>query len=725
MREGWLCLGAPPPRTLAEATVPVASQRLASSAAPSALGGCRAASSGGGRATPGGLGARGARKLASSSSPDLDPGLDLRVECAPEALLVDEAHTDAQLRRRLLRVLEACGVQQQHLRQVHRLVLRVLDFGSPQENREAARLFVAAARGAREALATFLPRESLAAAHLLAVAAISAACERGGGRGPAPEAVKREARSVGTEIVHQMGVLKMERDYSMREVRAQAAKAQAELERLRLEATRPAAAAPALQGLLQKNERLKEQVMRAQQQIKDILIDKEREFNILSSVQAMQRAQLGAEKAAARAADLRLPCAFVRVSVPSLRVKLKGKLIAPPHPGEAYFLALREALASSAGVPFAQDAEDVTITCIHHVFNYIDVRILGATMSAVAASELLARALEDDAGIRTAAKEYFDLARATVAPSWPVARLEAEVEARLGYALPPGVAAQLAAPLLAIAATGQEAWDKCREEDAEGLQEVLQLRSRLPAEPLVARQGARSVQELLEDAARAQQSLKAKLAPESAWAQKTFSAALASASEEPARFWSSASPEGGVLPGCRLFDLGVQSMQSVLAAVVALRRHDDPEPFRDVADVSRLLGTVNTAKELLGAIARIDELFEVVWLANGVANPSCVGRREISIGVRQYVPTGGWQDAPRRSHISELCLTLTTLDTVGRKALQQFGESVAQELGQTREVQREDLSGSVRRIALSVFDLTYGRALRQADLSANLSMQAP
>merc|ERR1711879_906178 len=90
-----------------------------------------------------------------------------------------------------------------------------------------------------------------------------------------------------------------------------------------------------------------------------------------------------------------------------------------------------------------------------------------------------------------------------------------------------------------------------------------------------------------------------------------------------------------VLRGGTLYDPGVAPEAEVHAAVASASWHDDTMGFRQVTDVSRLIVTFGSAKQLLEAIECIRETFEVAWTKNGIQTPTCLGyhgRRHVAPG---------------------------------------------------------------------------------------------
>lgn len=147
-------------------------------------------------------------------------------------------------------------------------------------------------------------------------------------------------------------------------------------------------------------------------------------------------------------------------------------------------------------------------------------------------------------------------------------------------------------------------------------------------------------------------------------------------------------------------------------AVAATSWHDDTAGFRQVTDISRIIVTFGSAKQLLEAVERVRETFDVAWMENGIQNPTCLGHRDVTFGIRQRVAGSG---GLRRQHFSELCLTLDDLDELRRKEGPGFRDKMIQALRQIWESKDEDLTERVLRTTLWALDMTSARGHSLAD----------
>merc|ERR1712110_1020664 len=113
-------------------------------------------------------------------------------------------------------------------------------------------------------------------------------------------------------------------------------------------------------------------------------------------------------------------------------------------------------------------------------------------------------------------------------------------------------------------------------------------------------QDATLLEELMADAAEAQKELKSKLAPGTEWSQQAFGSKISALTgTQEARTLVVAEDADSVLRGGTAYDPGVAPEAVVHTVVASTLWHDDALGFRQVTDVSRLIVTFGSAKQLL------------------------------------------------------------------------------------------------------------------------------
>mmetsp|Transcript_79447 Transcript_79447/g.221087 ORF Transcript_79447/g.221087 Transcript_79447/m.221087 type:complete len:553 (+) Transcript_79447:152-1810(+) len=164
--------------------------------------------------------------------------------------------------------------------------------------------------------------------------------------------------------------------------------------------------------------------------------------------------------------------------------------------------------------------------------------------------------------------------------------------------------------------------------------------------------GARDLHDLMADAAQAHLQLKELLAPRTAWATTSFDDPYEVPLEDERRDWVGGS--GSLAPGGIHHDPGTKSWRSVLDEAKGLQRPEHTEPpVQYVLDASSVAITFEKVKDLPVALERVLAYLDVVWVHNGIANPTTLGYRSMSIGVRQMVES--------RAHISTLELHIKAM----------------------------------------------------------------
>jgi hypothetical protein len=524
------------------------------------------------------------------------------------------------------------------------------------------------------------------------------------------------------------------------------AMAAVEAERKRLEALRPHTADPIsaagnmtnfMSFLASEEGRIQDQIARAQHQIRDILVERENEQVRLKKLIAKQREYLSKEKAIAQTHNLQLPCAFSRLAVTPKQLKSKGKTVPAPFPDNPEVWDQCKKVIAGALGRFGVKPVDVSISPLHDCIIFFDIVITSLlnVSSVNGVTETLDRAFRDTTdytGVRLATQDFIDMDKLNLFSVWPFTRIEAEIETRFGIDLPTKLLENIAGPVNESAASLRKKWElrvKTAESapeqaDVKELESLLDTASNMPPKPkdkeqcfFTTRQGAASVDELMADAAIAHRQLKAWLAPGTAWAEADFDTSVSGTGAD--RALDLGDGGGGVaFPGGRVWDMGLQDEAQIRESIAVIERHDDVAPFRDVTDVSRILVTFTSAKEMLAAVECVNRGRDVAWMDNGVTNPSCLGYRDICFCVRQQVPVSAsmprMDSLAERVHFSELRFTFVEFEEFRRTEGVTHINQMVRMLQDSETIPKEELVGPVLHSILQVMDHTYCRAFRHS-----------
>lgn len=218
-------------------------------------------------------------------------------------------------------------------------------------------------------------------------------------------------------------------------------------------------------------------------------------------------------------------------------------------------------------------------------------------------------------------------------------------------------------------------------------------------------QDATQLPDLIADAMHAQQQLKAKLGPASAWSQQEMNDVQGMPQGHEARSWTSA--ERHICPNGSHYDPGVKSNDRVLEKAISMQHslNEDP-PVKYLVDVSRLGIIFDSPKDILKALRQIREHFNVVWVDNKYQNPSCLGYRDLNVGVKQKLP-----NQPHREHISEIQLLLRDMYVVKQNVGHKHYEAL-RSIFLACGVDKKDVNAVVNTI-LRELDCTDGKAAQQ------------
>jgi len=622
--------------------------------------------------------------------------------------------------------------------------------------------------------------EQLATTTYLAEAALECTLDTES-KPPTEAEVRRDALEIMEQIRRQAELVNFERTYDPKPSANAVVSSAKELVRLKERRMRedaevkdestsnPVLLRTMLSDWTSETDRLKGQLLRAQEQIAQLLAEKEDQTSYLKTALNNQWDRFHREKQHQMIRSCRLPCAFVRVTVAPKMIKSKGILINCRPPDAEAIAKVKEAISNILCLHKTQPT-DIEMVSEDAAFNYIDIRLQGES-TAVGAMELLKKAVFDENdpyGIRAACESFAKLETFVVRVVWPWDRLETEIDARIGQAN----VHNLKTPTLQwLSGAMDEAWqasNSCWEEcvaaegdAAEKLSELMGWDTEW-ADPFKgARQAAETVEELMDDATQAQLMLKRKLCGDdwsqwakTPWYEKKPEGYVLGYGEKPGpsdeqRTFKSAS-DHPVIPDGYHYDPGIKTEKTVKDKVEAMKRPfiDDELPCQDIVDVSRLRISFDSIHELHAAVAHVRKHFDVVWLDNKFRSPNCLGFREINIGVRQRVPviepeplsptsptsvksTRKFRapiavdpSAPHREHISELRLSLVKLEESrlleGPAWHDKFKEILVEDLSDpTRTAPGLTRYGELSRVVLQALDVTDGRAYSQGKYRYN------
>jgi len=170
------------------------------------------------------------------------------------------------------------------------------------------------------------------------------------------------------------------------------------------------------------------------------------------------------------------------------------------------------------------------------------------------------------------------------------------------------------------------------------------------------RHGTDQLEELMEDARRAHKQIKKDLASETfkcKWARANLNdLEEVPDDDERRRFKFEAKQTNGLIaeglvPGGSCYDPGMmhEAVVKVRGKLLQKPYHYTP-PWQEVAGIARLEITFDDLKFLNHALAKLQEHFEVVWLKNNFRDPTSLGYRGVSLGVRVQVPIGEIEEEP-------------------------------------------------------------------------------
>mmetsp|Transcript_85568 Transcript_85568/g.149171 ORF Transcript_85568/g.149171 Transcript_85568/m.149171 type:complete len:2183 (+) Transcript_85568:355-6903(+) len=323
-----------------------------------------------------------------------------------------------------------------------------------------------------------------------------------------------------------------------------------------------------------------------------------------------------------------------------------------------------------------------------------------------------------------------------IAPKWPLERIQAEIRLSYGYKLD---RADLFAALVPVLADSDDlysrAWERACWEAPTALQALVQMESMALFEDQASsarfkdqllpisqgrerglaevslRQGTRNLRDLMCDAAVVHRQLKNRLLPGASWSEAELNDTQAVPPGHVVRTWHSSSLDPA--PCGAHYDPGLEREDRVLAAARRMIRALDVEPRLDlVFNTSRLDIVFESAECLRNAVDWLIKNLDVVWLENRFRNPSCLGGRDITIGIRWLVADCNLTNPPLRVHINELQLSLKELHDKKREDGCRLCGEICSGLAKCG-VQAKDLN-DVWKLILHLLDCTDGQAALNA-----------
>jgi hypothetical protein len=167
------------------------------------------------------------------------------------------------------------------------------------------------------------------------------------------------------------------------------------------------------------------------------------------------------------------------------------------------------------------------------------------------------------------------------------------------------------------------------------------------------------------------------------------------------------------------FDPGIKSRNRVEEKAKSRQReHMKQPPYHNLVDISRLAIVFDSVTRLEATLRKIvtGDDFDVAWVDNKFRNPSCLGYRDVNIGIRS--DANRWypdeSDENVRKHLTELQLLLRDIYEVKQGPGHKYYESIRSTLAKCG-VQGYHNDGIVRLI-LQILDSTDGRVARNTAL---------
>lgn len=570
-------------------------------------------------------------------------GKELELQCDVREVLDGLAmQTDHDLRRSIGAVLSSMGFKPKQLKSVQRVVLRVLDHSEDRLSREAARLFVLFADHVRPRLKSMTDSELFSAAVLLSeLIALSIDSE------PIPEerlgreAIEEEGPPMRKEFAAQLSQVNFERDYSPENISEQHDRTveQARVlwdEHLRDDRSHLPERFQELRDTWNREEeQLREKLAAAQRRIQDLegfLVSENARFTgIIEDL--MHR--LAVETEMGNRFLSYLPWSKAVLVMPMKRL---GEQLDEEHRRQvSNVLAASLSLYGVAGSDLDVAEEGGGILRVT-----IAIRKPGSVCGAVQALKASLNGTVSD-GVVPVLSNIGTPKKAVVIPEFPLQRMRVALEMRFRTKLPQVYYERMVDILSQAGSRFEVAWAVHREAEPTQADALVELASQLRIAQVVPEHPHVS-EETLETSRRAHQRLKEQLAPGTPWAETP-----------PARFedlkeWrptnrlrSWTAPEEHPLRA-EHYDPGVGNR---IFSRMGVGSPGKPRVL------SRFCLVFESAAELTAGLEHLRAKFDVVWVENRFGSPSCIGERDINVGIRQFL-----EGEPPITVLSELTLLL-------------------------------------------------------------------
>jgi len=305
-------------------------------------------------------------------------------------------------------------------------------------------------------------------------------------------------------------------------------------------------------------------------------------------------------------------------------------------------------------------------------------------------------------------------------PRWPLTRLQAAIKAEYGYTIELDSLESVVSAVGESYETYRKSWDivKSREEKSVvalmeqepmsmfqgNLKKVNEGKAQGLQEDWIC-QEAKSLNDLLADATIAQKLLKEELAPTDVWGKTEYNDTSLVPMSDEKRKWTAAKTD--LAPCGEHFDPGIKGEKRVEEKAKSRQKpYMSQPPYHDLVDISRLAIVFDSVMRLGTSLKNIVEKCDVLWVDNKFRNPSCVGYRDVNIGI-QFQLDGF-------IHVSELQLLLKDIYEVKQGPGHKYHESIRSTLAKCGVSGRHN--DGVVRLILRVLDLTDFQASRNAEL---------
>lgn len=230
-------------------------------------------------------------------------------------------------------------------------------------------------------------------------------------------------------------------------------------------------------------------------------------------------------------------------------------------------------------------------------------------------------------------------------------------------------------------------------------------------------QEAENLPGLLAEAEQAQLLLKAKFCPVHPWAEMKMNCTDTYPANDSRRMWASSVDD--LAPTAAHFDPGIKSYHSSFEEAKNRQTAlDDQPPINELVDVSHICIVFSSIALILQALQQILKSLDVIWVDNRFRNPSCLGYRDISIGVRQQVHMKG--RGTNCQHISEVQLVHRELFNVKKSCGHRHQETIRSLLAKFG-VPKKDVFG-VHETIIRELDVTDGKVAQEEEHNAEKLM---